>query len=373
MPDLFLVVAGHRYHGWKSIRVTRSIESIAGSFALEVSDRWGDQDEPWPIVEEDACRVEIVDGTTTTVVIDGYIDKRSLSMTGTSLSLAYSGRDRAAALVDSSAIVTGGSTAGKKWVFRNIDVVEFARAVALPHGVKVSVQTGLILAKDARLDLHPGDSCYEAISRAAAKAGVLAVSDDAGGIVITRAGSARTASLVQGFNVLNASVEYDGADRYHRYLIAAQVPATDEASGEATRIQAEATDESVTRTSRVILIRPDKGYNTADSRRRADWEARNRAARAETVTIGVQGWKQPNGSLWPINALSRVTVPRIGVDGDMLISQVEYSMGDGGQVTQLRLVRPDAFTPEPSATVKESGSLWKEIEHGANPEPIGRR
>ena len=37
----------------------------------------------------------------------------------------------------------------------------------------------------------------------------------------------------------------------------------------------------------------------------------------------------------------------IGVDGDMLISQVEYSIGEGGQITTLHLVRPDAFEPAP--------------------------
>ena len=56
----------------------------------------------------------------------------------------------------------------------------------------------------------------------------------------------------------------------------------------------------------------------------------------------------------------------IDVDGDMLISQVEHTIGDGGQVTQLRLVRPDAFTPEPvAAKVKSSGGAWKELDRGA--------
>ena len=72
MSDLRLVVNGKKYGGWKSVRVTRSIESIAGSFELDVSDRWAGQGEIWPIYEEDACRVEI-DGTT---VIDGYVDHR---------------------------------------------------------------------------------------------------------------------------------------------------------------------------------------------------------------------------------------------------------------------------------------------------------
>jgi len=368
MSDVALVVDGRRYGGWKSVRVTRSIESLAGSFALDVSDRWNGLDDPWPIAEEDECRVEI-DGT---VVIDGYVDKRSLSASATARSLSYSGRDRAGALVDCSAIVEAGSVRGSKWTFQNVNVYELAKAIALPFGVQVSVQAGLgsLLTKDRKVVVHPGDSCFDVISRAAGAAGVLVVSDAAGGIIITRAGTTRAASLVEGENILSASVEYDASDRFRRYLISSQIPGTDESSGEATRIQTEATDAGVRRTDRVILIRPDKGYNTADSRRRADWEARIRAARAEKVTVDVLGWTQPSGALWPLNARTRVTAPRlIGVDGDLLISQVEHSIGDAGQVTQLSLVRPDAFAPEPTATVKDpttpSGGAWKELAKGA--------
>lgn len=367
MSELFLVVGGRRYSGWKSIRVTSSIESISGSFALDVSDRWSGQDEPWPIAEEDACRVMIDD----VVVIDGYVDKRGLSASATTRSLTYSGRDRSGALVDCSAIVEAGTVSKSKWTFYNVDVVDVARKISEPFGIRVSVQAGLgaVLTRDRKVVVHPGDSCFEVISRMAAAAGVLVVSDTAGGIVITRAGASRAAPLVEGQNVLSASVEYDAADRFHRYLISSQVPGTDEASGEATRVQAEAVDQGVRRTDRVILIRPDKGYSQADSRRRADWEARIRAARAEKVSISVLGWTQPNGALWPINAITRVVAPRlIGVDGDMLISQVERSIGDAGQVTQIRLVRPDAFTPEPAATVRASGGAWKELAGGATKE-----
>jgi prophage tail gpP-like protein len=362
MSEVLLLVGGRRYGGWKSVRVTRSIESLAGSFALDVSDRWGEQAEPWPIAEEDPCRVEI-DGV---VVIDGHIDKRSLSASASARTLSYSGRDRAAVLVDCSAIVEAGSVNKGKWTFTNVNVVELATKIAAPFGIPVSVQAGLgtVLTKDKKVLVHPGDSCFEVIARAAGAAGILVVSDAAGGIIITRAGTARAASLVEGENILTASVEYDASDRFYRYLISSQVPGTDDASGEATRVQAEARDTGVRRTDRVILIRPDKGYNIADSRRRADWEARIRAARAEKVSISVLGWKQPNGKLWPINTLTHVQAPRlIGVDGTMLISQVEHSIGDGGQVTQISLVRPDAFTPEPAATVGGTGA-WKELAKG---------
>lgn len=353
--SLEIVVNGRRYGGWKSIHVTRSIESLSGSFVLEVSDRWGAASEPWPIVEEDACRVEI-DGVT---VIDGYIDERSLSADANSRALSYSGRDRSAVLVDCSAVLP-------KWTYYGVKLAEFAAAVAKPFGIAVTLQPGLALPAIGKVAISPGDSAYEAIRRAAGEEGVLIVSDGAGGVLITRAGHGRAAALVEGQNILAASVAYNGAERFRRYVVSTQAFGTDEAAGDATRIQADATDEGVRRPERVLLLRPERGYSRADARKRADWEARIRAARAETVTITVLGWKQPSGDLWPLNAIAPVQAPRlIGVDGDMLISQVEHATSDAGQITILRLVRPDAFTPEPqAAVVRSSGGGWKELAKG---------
>jgi prophage tail gpP-like protein len=361
--DVALLVGGRRYAGWKSIRVTLTMEGIAGGFALEVSDRWGGQAEPWPIAEGDPCRVEV----SGQIVIDGYVDKRGQSVDATSRTLRYSGRDRAADLVDCSAIVEAGTVTKNNWTFYNVDVAELARKIAEPHGIRVSVapELGAVLTRDKRVLVHPGDTCFEVIARAAGAAQVLVISDGAGGILITRGGTERAAALIEGVNIKAGSSEFDASDRFHRYLLSSQVPGTDEASGEATRIQAEARDLGVRRTNRVILIRPEKGYSRADSKRRADWEARIRAARSEKISITVQGWKQPDGKLWAINKRSLVRAPRtLGVYGDMLISQVEFSVGDGGRITQLGLVRPDAFTPEPAATVAPAEGLWKELAGG---------
>ncbi len=353
--DIALAVNGLVYRGWKSVRVTQSIESLAGSFALDVSDRWGSAGDLWPIAEGDECRVDIGDQT----VISGYVDKRSISANARSRTLAYSGRDKAAVLVDCSAL------AGK-WTYRNVSTEEYVAAIAAPFGVRVRVQDGLALPRIAKVSITPGDSAYDAIRRATADLGVLLVSDAAGGLLITRAGSGRASPLVEGDNILSASVEYDGAERFRRYVVLSQSAATDQASGDATRVQAEATDESI-RADRALVLRPEKSGTVEEARRRADWEARIRAARAETVTIAVQGWTQPGGAVWPVNALVRVQARTlIGVDGDMLISQVERTIGDGGKLTQLRLVRPDAFTPEPQAVVRKSTGSggWKELAKG---------
>jgi len=362
VSDLNLIVGGRRYGGWKSIRVTRSIESLAGSFALEVSDRWGGQEISWPIAEEDACRVEL-DGES---VIDGYVDRRSLSISATARSLSYSGRDRAAVLVDCSAVLP-------KWSIKNANFLDLARKIAEPFGLQVNVQAGLDVRSLTSLSkktaaITPGESAYSVLEQAARAAGVLVVSDGRGGILITRAGTARAGtSLVEGKNILAASVEYDATERFARYIIATQVSGTDAAYGAVTRIRAEATDESVRRSERVLLIVPEKSLGTDYARQRADWEARIRAAKAETVTVSVQGWRQPGGALWPLNVLIAVRAPSIGVNGDLIISQIDHSLSDGGEITELRLVRPDAFTPEPKAVVRKSGSggAWKELAGGA--------
>jgi prophage tail gpP-like protein len=52
----------------------------------------------------------------------------------------------------------------------------------------------------------------------------------------------------------------------------------------------------------------------------------------------------------------------------MLITQTDFSLSDQGELTTLRLVRPDAFTPEPvEAVVKATGrgENWKLTQHSA--------
>lgn len=91
----------------------------------------------------------------------------------------------------------------------------------------------------------------------------------------------------------------------------------------------------------------------------------------------VRGWRQPGGRKWAVNELCMVDFPSLGVRGDMLIAGVGFSIDDqGGEIASLRLLRPDAFLPEPKAVVRSpvrrrgappraGDGVWKEIEGGA--------
>lgn len=373
MPDVRLEVNGREYGGWTSVQVSRGIEAIAGSFELEVSERWDGQTAPWPIRDEDACVVS-VGGIP---LITGYVDARTHSYDTSSHQLSVSGRDKAGALVDCSAVLT-------QWEFANTPVLDLCTKLGAPFGVTFSLQDGLrdpaistkaptttpprhggapasvgsagkssslkIGSPNAKLAINPGESSFDVIDRACRMVGLLPVSDGLGGVVLTRAGGARaTTALVEGQNILQATASYDGSKRYRTYIVSGQAAGSDELFGPpAAAVKGEAQDQGVTRASRVLLVRPEGAVTLAFAKQRAAWEATVRRARSVVASVTVQGWHQADGTLWPINALVTLRSPKLGIDGPQLITQTTFALSaNSGTTTQLTLVDPNAFIPEP--------------------------
>ncbi len=383
MSDVRLKVNGRAFAGWKRVRVTRGIEAISGGFELSVSDKWNGQRGSWPIVEEDRCELSIGDD----LVITGYVDRRRLSYDAQSHSFEVSGRDKAGALVDCSAVLS-------KWEFANLPVLTLVQKICEPFGITVALDTGTVPRKitlktgknpgrvtsngatgkksglgvpnpPKRFSVNPGDSAFEVIDRLCRQAGLLPVSNGRGGLVLTRAGSARCETpLVEGQNILAASGEYDMSGRYARYIVTGQHPGSDEWSGEAvTTVRAEAIDENIQRGARVLLIRAECALTPKAAKNRAGWEAKIRAARGDAVSVTVQGWHTDAGSLWPVNSIVRIQSPLIAVNGEMLITQTVFTLDEGGSTTEITLRRPDAYLPEPTVSVAGT-NLWKEIARG---------
>lgn len=349
-----LKVNGQAYAGWKRVRVIRSIEAMAGAFELMVSDRWGSQDKAWPIREEDECTLSL-DGET---MITGYVDRRRMSVDAGNKDILVGGRDKTGALVDCSAVLTN-------WEYTGAQLFDFARKICRPFEIDVvfSVRAGdKALPALPKLVLSPGESAYDAIEKACRLRGVLAYSNAAGQLVLAQPGITRAQSALKyGVNVLAAQAEFDASARYRKYIALAQVPHTkDDIDDEAVAVsvRGEATDPNVRRASRVLMVRADTEATWGYVKRRAQWEATVRAARSDTVSVVVQGWRQgPNLPLWAVNTLVDVDVPFIEVSGTMLITEAVYTRDESGTTTSLTLRRPDAFVAEPN--VPTDVGTWK--------------
>ena len=81
---------------------------------------------------------------------------------------------------------------------------------------------------------------------------------------------------------------------------------------------------------------------------RANWQRAYAYGRAVGVHVDVQGWRQPDGSLWTLNQLVPLTSDYLGIDMDLLVAQVEYILDErGGRVTRLLLGPIEGYTPDP--------------------------
>jgi prophage tail gpP-like protein len=296
--------------------------------------------------------------------------------------VSVSGRDATGALVDCSAILDA-------LEFRNIGILELCQKLASPFDIRVSLQQGIAdksvsfaaaktsgtvggAAKSSAfksqgpLDketINPGESPFDIIDRACRKVGLLATADGVGGLVLARGGALRArVALVEGENILEASIKRDASKRYRRYVVSGQNTGDDENNGaDVADVSGEAFDNTVRRASRVVWIRAEGNMTKAFAQQRAAWEAAVRTGRSTTAEITVQGWRQGEGGpLWPINAIVPVRSPELGIDGDMLITATSFELSvDGGELTTLTLAPPNAFTPEPTIA-KSTVAPWSE-------------
>jgi prophage tail gpP-like protein len=360
-PVVELTVGGKRYGGWESVKISRSIEALAGSFSLSISEKWAGQDQPWPIGEGDECVISIAGVS----VITGFIDRRSPTLEADTRSLTVEGRDRSGDVVDCSAQLGA-------WQFKNVNVLNLASKICEPYGVRVSLQPGLVaesVTLPKKHSIDPGDTAAAALENLCRIAGLLAIPDGFGGLVLSRTGTDRLATnLVEGRNILRGSATFDAAGRFRTYEVMGSHKGRNDLSGkQAAGVKGTATDLNA-RDGRTLIIRPEHNVTGSLAKSRAEWEAATRSARGDSVRVTVQGWVESVfDPVWPINHLVEIRSPSLGVNGDMLIAGVTLTQDlSGGTLTELDLRNPKAFTPDPTIAKAGGGGnrYWKEIVRG---------
>ena len=140
-------------------------------------------------------------------------------------------------------------------------------------------------------------------------------------------------------------------ERFSVYQVAGQRAGNDDDFGEATTSALRArTEDAFIARYRPMYIRQTGQATGAGCIARADFEARQRAARTDETTYVVQGWRQGNGTLWQPNQRVIVFDPVCGFDNtELLVSEVTFTQDQNGTLTEIRVGPPDAYLPEPEA------------------------
>lgn len=333
MDRVTVMVAGKIYDGWKSVRLTRHLDALCGSFTLSTFD-----DFPLRALADTPAATIAVGGE---IVLTGYLEKaRRGELDG---AVEVSGRDKTCDLVDSSAEPTE---------YRGQTIFDLVRALAAPFGIPVT-PVMIPMAPVGLWRVEPGETVFQALERLCRRFGFLLRTNGLGHLVIEPVGIVRSETeLIQGQNVMDAAVSLDKDQLFSSYT----------ATGDGDNwlkpaLTATIEDMSVKR-HRPLRIVAESAASQEDLKTRVEWERAVRRGRSLSVIIKTHGWRRPSGRLWQVNETVPVIIPRLGLKHDLLVSGVEFSFGEDGTLTTLDLTYGDAFAVKPAGDRKRGLLQW---------------
>jgi prophage tail gpP-like protein len=325
-----LSVNGDSYEGFESGSVQLTMEEAANSFQVEyVAD--GRAIGARVVFPGDECVLSLDDD----VVIEGYVDTVDDEDQADTLRLRAAGRSRAADLIDCAAVASPGS-----WINMPIDVIASDLCDDFGIGCYIDGDPGAPFASFA---IQKGESAFDALSRAAIKRGFYIYSV-AGDVVLSRAGSTRTTTVLErGKNLISSARSDSWYSRFSEYIFRGQARATDGRWGKsAAHLKSVVTDPAITRFRPTIV--QAEAHDGIDLLTRATLERNQRAGQGERILCVVDGWLTDEGKAWRPNTLARFKNPVLGVDATLLVVVARFRLGaKQPKETELELTRPEAF------------------------------
>ena len=330
------------YTGWKTVSVTRTLNSVSGSYKLTILDRFTEDGDAWELKPGKRAHLHLGRNA----VFEGYIDNMDASYSSSTRNVTLTGRDRTADLVDCSVV--------GELEYQNLTIQQVAEKLLVPFGIKVLALSS-VGEPFPTISIRPAEKVFDVLQRLARQRGLLLYSSTHGNLIIGSKGVTRASTeLVQGVNILEASVTFDNTDRYSDYIVKAQNDGlTGSKSEDGTEAEGSAKDAGVGRYRPSVIIAETSG-DTSMAKTRAQWEATYKSSKAMTIKIKVAGWREKNGDLWDINRLVYLNSPSVGVSDQFLINAVNYTQSENqARVCTLELVRKDSYDVKPEVPMDD--------------------
>lgn len=336
MSVLSLTINNARISGWTSVRVTRGIEQATNQFSVGMTERFALDEIATICNAGDPVEVRI-DGE---LLITGYVDQTSRTLGPDAHGITVTGRGKCQDLVDCSAEI-------EKNQVGNTSVKQFAQQLAKPYGITVRGEEG---AKMPQVNVAWGENALALLERLCGFSGLLLYEDPDGSLVLGKLGTKYAAGgVIEGQNVLSATVSQDMHQRYSETVVKNLSITPIVEIGEQGNEAYVSRDVNVKRHRRRYTIADaPNGVGNDFIKLFADWDTARRAGRSNVVTCMVDSWRDANGELWTPNTLCYHDMPTLRSTRTWLISEVIYTVDeDGGEVAQLKMMPPQAFTPQP--------------------------
>lgn len=227
----------------------------------------------------------------------------------------------------------------------------------------IGIETdGSKLPNEARHKLMVGESAFSSIERRSRGRGVLIHDTPEGRVKLaTKPAGKHAGRLKRGVNILpGSSASFTEKGRYSDIKVRGQ--ATEGSDKQQFRGQSSAKDSGISR-KRTLILRHEGEASTGRMKKRAAWHARRAAGNSTTASIVVSGWRDEAGKLWQPNYLVYVDNDWLGLDGWMIIKDIDFEQGDMTKAT-LSLADPRALGGENPRGKTASGYAAAAVDEG---------
>ena len=367
---------------WTNLRVSRSMEALAGAATLEsvaffdketgtlnLPNRGNNRAIGWEAEAGAKCQISINDQ----LVLTGYLDSIEVEY-GENNKLKFESRDVTSDLVDCSfaleytkvldqafkkfakwskfnklksfvaSFLYSGLSSGKYYAYEIIELIcrGFGIGISYDESIKKTDNEKITYQVDYGIPI------IDIIMDFCMKKGYLPVSYGDGKLTLTKGTIVRRAvgSITDG-NIKTARLMQNNVNRFSIYRTMGQQQYGEHFKfpSEYTEIDGIHLDKGIRRVRPLVII-SDSPLSNADSERRAVFEANIRAGQSRSVEYVLEGWTQPGSKkIWDVNTLVPVKDKKLGINEDMLISEVDFSLDpSNGYESRLKLVHKDTYS-----------------------------
>ena len=303
---LQLQASGKKYQGWENVSITKSMDSIAHRFSMDI---YKDGDNV--IIEDDEVIKIYVDDK---VFFTGYLDDNILSITDVKKPLKINGRSKAGDLIDCN-ILTNKQ-------YSKLNAKQIIEDLIKPFGISVS--TTLSLEPLETFNTEVGETYFNAINRLCKQTNTLPISDVNGNLLIVKNENNITDITLTDKDFKSITFPRKLSNRFSEYVYKKEGIVTDVTDGKIT-------DDTIGR------FRPFVDINTEDKSNidMAKWKKNNDQAKAIQLSGVVVGWDLE------INTIVKIETDF--VSSSFLIKDITYTKGDNGTISTVTFVSKDLY------------------------------
>jgi prophage tail gpP-like protein len=367
---LTLTMGGKNLIGWQRMSLTRAMESVPATFALEVTERYPSTPDA-DVRPGQPCTVQIG----ADLVLTGYVDRYTTTLGPGTHTVRVEGRSKSEDLVDCSAFF--GRADAATFQMSNTTVLAIARALAQPYGITINAPNAPPWEVIPQFNILPTETCWDIIDRLTRWAGLIAYDMPDGSVILAVSGSEQMASGVAvGGNIEGAEVALSMDGRFSDYearLLATDTLGTEVGLNNPLKGKV-VKDDGVPRFRKRYVISEQFVMGESIAEKRAVWEMNRNKGRSMALNCTIDTWRDQKGALWAPNHLAPIDARQLKVPNDRpwIIASVTYTRDENGQRAALVLMPPEAFLPEPAGPLYPLPPLIQDLERN-NPVKPGPR